>query len=131
MIVATNPPATKVVDEALRLVCHVVLEHARMEQENAQRRGTPYITLGELLGVRSHAYNPARVDELLVQHVRPILAEPLQADDDPRYSYTAATKVDRVLVLLGTLCVALSLSPISHSGALNNLRERLNQLLGV
>jgi hypothetical protein len=131
MVATVNPPTTKTVDEALRLVRHVMVEHARIEHENASNRGIPYIYLGELQGVTAHAYSGARLDEVLEHQVRPALEAPLVHHSDPRYASTATTKVDRVLVLLGALCTTLSLSPITNPGALNNLREQLSQLLGV
>lgn len=131
MVTTANPPAARTVDEALRLVRHVMTEHARMEHEAASQRGIPYIYLGEIQGVTARDYSEARLDEVLEHTVRSVLEQPLTQHEDERFSYTAATKVDQVLVLLGSVCTILSLSPITHPGALNNLRQRLNQLFGA
>lgn len=132
----TNTDRTKglsgrIVDEIVRTVevalgRHIEAERDRQRQSGASRQGARWI--GERYGLGMAAtYLRGKLLTTVIQHeLSPIIGRPL----NPGVGYTAAAKVDELLVTVGALCIVLGCNPLSGP-RLRELRMALGRLLSA
>lgn len=135
----THRISESVIRQALSLLRHDLSNAFTAERIE---RDDLHLPKAAWIGVRfgMQAESGHTLEKLLEELVRPLLVKPIVAP--PKFSacdmsraprdysnHTAITKIDEILIMVGSICLILGHNPLSDTQIINQLRSKLNGLL--